>query len=147
MDFSLEKSIFNCVIPESRKQYEAGTILLSERGQGGFDNMPAANFSPVKSSLPRMIFSWNGVICGISVVVSNLSCILLCSFFFSILPTKRNLLTHLDTALVLAITALVNALVSAPIITKIIKCSLHSATMQYLEISLLMLWGKAQFAL
>ena len=95
-----------------------GQYFSREEARGGFDNIPAANLTSVKSSLPRMIFSWNGVICGISVVVSNLSCVLLCSFFFSILPTKRNLLTHLDTALVLAITALVNALVSAPVITK-----------------------------
>ena len=59
-----------------------------------------------------MIFDWNWVVCTISVVVANLSCLALCSFLFSILPSKRNLLTHLETVLVLAMTAFVNGLVS-----------------------------------
>ena len=54
----------------------------------------------------------SGALSAISVVVSNLSCLALCSFFGSILPTKRNLLTHLNTVLVYALTALVNVLVS-----------------------------------
>ena len=54
----------------------------------------------------------SGALCAISVVVSNLSCLALTSFFASILPTKRNLLTHLNTVLVCALTALVNVLVS-----------------------------------
>ena len=62
------------------------------------------------ASGPRMMFS--GALCAISVVVSNLSCLVLCSFFASILPTKRNLLTHLNTLLVYVLTALVNVLVS-----------------------------------
>ena len=49
-----------------------------------------------------------GLLCTISVIVSNVSCLALYSFFASILPTKRNLLTRLNTVLVLAITALVN---------------------------------------
>ena len=59
-----------------------------------------------------MIFDWNWIVCTISVVVANLSCVALCSFLFSILPTKRNLLTYLNTLLVYALTALVNVLVS-----------------------------------
>ena len=50
-----------------------------------------------------------GLLCTISVIVSNVSCLALYSFFASILPTKRNLLTRLNTVLVLAITVLVNA--------------------------------------
>ena len=57
-----------------------------------------------------MFFSWAE--CTISIVVSNLACLVLCSFFFSILPTKRNLLTYLDTVFVLTMTALVNFMVS-----------------------------------
>ena len=53
-----------------------------------------------------MVFT--GLLCTISVIVSNVSCLALYSFFASILPTKRNLLTRLNTVLVLAITALVN---------------------------------------
>ena len=59
-----------------------------------------------------MIFDINWIVCTISVVVANLSCLALCSFFTSILPTKRNLLTHLETLLVLAMAAVVNGLVS-----------------------------------
>ena len=63
----------------------------------------------IESSLPRMIFNWAA--CATSLVVSNLSCLALSSFFFSILPTKRNLLTYLNTVLVLSITAAVNVMV------------------------------------
>ena len=55
-----------------------------------------------------MVF--NGALCTISVIVSNLSSLALSSFFVSILPTKRNLLTHLNTVLVFVMAALVNAL-------------------------------------
>ena len=61
-----------------------------------------------------MIFSW--VACTISIVVSNLSCLALSSFFFSILPTKRNLFTYLDATLVLNITGFVNVMVGGVII-------------------------------
>ena len=80
-----------------------------------------------------MSFCW--VVCTISIVVSNLSClalfrwlellwqlhfvnifIVLFSFFFSILPTKRNLFTYLNAVLVLDITALVNVKVGGVII-------------------------------
>ena len=60
-------------------------------------------------SLPGMVF--NGALCTISVIVSNLSSLALSSYFVSILPTKRNLLTHLNTVLVFVMAALVNALV------------------------------------
>ena len=56
-----------------------------------------------------MVF--NGALCTISVIVSNLSSLALSSYFVSILPTKRNLLTHLNTVLVFVMAALVNALV------------------------------------
>ena len=59
---------------------------------------------------PKMMFS--RALCAISVVVSNLSCLTLSSFFASILPTKRNLLTYLNTVLVYVLTVLVNVLVS-----------------------------------
>ena len=66
-----------------------------------------------------MIFSWAA--CAVSIVVSNLSCLALCSFFFSILPTKRNLLTYFDTVLVLSVTAVVNIAVGGVIILGILK--------------------------
>ena len=58
---------------------------------------------------PRMIF--NGVLCTISVIVSNLSCLALSSFFNSILSSKRNILTQLNTVLVFVMTAVVDTLV------------------------------------
>ena len=73
-----------------------------------------AYFQSGQSNLSRMIFSW--VVCTISIVVSNLSCLALSSFFFSILPTKRNLFTYLNAVLVLSITALVNVKVGGVII-------------------------------
>ena len=66
-----------------------------------------------------MIFSWAA--CTVSIVVSNLSCLALSSFFFSILPTKRNLLTYFDTVLVLSVTAVVNIAVGGVIILGILK--------------------------
>ena len=60
----------------------------------------------VQRNLSAMVVT--GLLCTISVIVSNVSCLVLYSFFASILPTKRNLLTRLNTVLVLAITALVN---------------------------------------
>ena len=61
----------------------------------------------VQRNLSAMVVT--GLLCTISVIVSNVSCLALYSFFASILPTKRNLLTRLNTVLVLAITVLVNA--------------------------------------
>ena len=60
----------------------------------------------VQRNLSAMVVT--GLLCTISVIVSNVSCLALYSFFASILPTKRNLLTRLNTVLVLAITVLVN---------------------------------------
>ena len=81
-------------------------IAAPRRGQG--EEM-RGYYESVQSRLPRMTFSWAA--CIINICVSNLSCLALCSFFFSILPTKRNLLTYLDTGLVLSITAVVNVMV------------------------------------
>ena len=53
----------------------------------------------------------SGVFCTISVCVSNFSCLTLSSFFASILPSKRNLLTQLNTVLVFVMTAMVNVMV------------------------------------
>ena len=39
-------------------------------------------------------------------------CVALCSYFYSILPTKRNLLTYLNSLFVIAMTAIVNIMVS-----------------------------------
>ena len=58
----------------------------------------------------RRMFNWAA--CTISLLVSNLSCFALCSYFFSILPTKRNLLTYLNNLLVITMTLLVNFMVS-----------------------------------
>ena len=80
-----------------------------------------AYFESVESSLPRMTFHW--AFCIISIVVSNLSCLALSSFFFSILPTKRNLLTYFDIVLVLGITATVNVMVGGVIILGNLKDS------------------------
>ena len=81
------------------------------RGQG--EEM-GANFESLESSLPKMIFSCAS--CTISILVSNLSCLALSSYFFSILPTKRNLLTYFNIVLVLSITAVVNVTVGGVII-------------------------------
>ena len=56
------------------------------------------------------MFNW--AVCTISLIVSNLSCFALCSYFLSILPTKRNLLTYLNNLLVITMTFLVNFMVS-----------------------------------
>ena len=53
----------------------------------------------------------SGVLCTISLFVSNLCCLALFSFFSSILPSKRNLLTQLNTVLVFVLTAMVNVMV------------------------------------
>ena len=73
----------------------------------------AENDLQLGSLIYRMIFSWEA--CTINILVSNLSFFALSSFFFSILPTKRNLLTYLDTILVLSITAAVNVMVGGVI--------------------------------
>ena len=56
------------------------------------------------------MFNW--ATCTLSLIVSNLSCFALCSYFFSILPTERNLLTYLNNLLVITMTFLVNFMVS-----------------------------------
>ena len=85
---------------ESIGKYKTLALLSKEAG-----------IQPSVESNLSSIMNW--LICSISLLVSNLSCFVLCSFFLSILPTKRNLLTYLDTVLVVAMTSLVNALVSA----------------------------------
>ena len=85
-------------------------VLLSEKRPAVNGHASLLQTQSRTASGPRMMFS--GALCAISVVVSNLSCLVLCSFFASILPTKRNLLTHLNTLLVHVLTALVNVLVS-----------------------------------
>jgi hypothetical protein len=47
-----------------------------------------------------------------SLLLANLTAALLCSYFASILPTKRNLKTHLDWVLVIAMAIFVNISVS-----------------------------------
>ena len=84
--------------------------LLERHQQEARERDASRSFISVWSkSLPGMVF--NGALCTISVIVSNLSSLALSSFFVSILPTKRNLLTHLNTVLVFVMAALVNALV------------------------------------
>ena len=85
-------------------------VLLSEKRPAVNGHASLLQTQSRTASGLRMMFS--GALCAISVVVSNLSCLILCSFFASILPTKRNLLTHLNTLLVHVLTALVNVLVS-----------------------------------
>ena len=41
-------------------------------------------------------------------IVSNISCVALVSFFLTTLPTKRNLLTFFDIVLVVALTCVVD---------------------------------------
>ena len=58
-----------------------------------------------------MVFTPGGEICALSMLMANMSCLALSSYFSTILPTKRNLLTRFNTVFVLAMTAWVNALV------------------------------------
>ena len=58
-----------------------------------------------------MVFTPGGEICAMSMLMANMSCLALSSYFSTILPTKRNLLTRFNTVFVLAMTAWVNALV------------------------------------
>ena len=81
-------------------------MLSEERPANGYTSLLQSR----AATGPKMMFS--GALCATSVIVSNLSYLALCSFFASILPTKRNLLTYLNTLLVYALTALVNVLVS-----------------------------------
>jgi hypothetical protein len=53
-----------------------------------------------------------GLLALASLLLTNMAAILLCSYFCSILPTKRNLKTHLDWVLVIAMAGFVNLLVS-----------------------------------
>ena len=48
------------------------------------------------------------LLCLLSMAVSNLSCVALVSFFLTTLPTKRNLFTFFDIALVLSLTSVVD---------------------------------------
>ena len=48
------------------------------------------------------------VLCLLSMVVSNLCCLALLSFFLTTLPTKRNLLTFFELVLVIALTGVVD---------------------------------------
>jgi hypothetical protein len=50
-----------------------------------------------------------GLLSLTSLVLASLAAALLSSYFASILPTKRNLLTHLDWLLVIAMAANVNS--------------------------------------
>ena len=97
---------------KSGSGWVAGTRqgLLERHQQEARERDASRSFISVWSkSLPGMVF--NGALCTISVIVSNLSSLALSSYFVSILPTKRNLLTHLNTVLVFVMAALVNALV------------------------------------
>ena len=58
-----------------------------------------------------MVFTPGGEICAMSMLMANMSCLALSSYFSTILPTKRSLLTRFNTVFVLAMTAWVNALV------------------------------------
>ena len=46
-----------------------------------------------------------------SLLLASLAAALLCSYFASILPNQRNLLTHLNRVLVIAMAGFVNSLV------------------------------------
>ena len=48
------------------------------------------------------------LLCLLSMIVANLSCVALLSFFSTTLPTRRNLLIYFQTCLVLALTCLVD---------------------------------------
>ena len=82
-----------------------GLLLEEGRGSKGSDqSRGTADW--------RMMFSWSLSGCFISVLGSNFFCVALCSYFYSILPTKRNLLTYLNSLFVIAMTAIVNIMVS-----------------------------------
>ena len=51
------------------------------------------------------------LLCLLSLTASNLSCVALVSFFLTTLPTKRNLLTFFELALVVALTCVVDIMV------------------------------------
>ena len=57
---------------------------------------------------PGMAAAVQLVLCLLSLTASNLSCLTLVSFFLTTLPTKRNLLTFFDVALVVALTSVVD---------------------------------------
>ena len=84
-----------------------------------------------------MVFTPGGEICAMSMLMANMSCLALSSYFSTILPTKRNLLTRFNTVFVLAMTAWVNALVRmssflsiGPYILSLPHWPLHSLTLQ-----------------
>ena len=84
-----------------------------------------------------MVFTPGGEICAMSMLMANMSCLALSSYFSTILPTKRSLLTRFNTVFVLAMTAWVNALVRmssflsiGPYILSLPHWPLHSHTLQ-----------------
>ena len=84
-----------------------------------------------------MVFTPGGEVCAMSMLMANMSCLALSSYFSTILPTKRNLLTRFNTVFVLAMTAWVNALVRmssflsiGPYILSLPHWPLHSHTLQ-----------------
>ena len=84
-----------------------------------------------------MVFTPGGEICALSMLMANMSCLALSSYFSTILPTKRSLLTRFNTVFVLAMTAWVNALVRmssflsiGPYIISLPHWPLHSHTFQ-----------------
>ena len=84
-----------------------------------------------------MVFTPGGEICALSMLMANMSCLALSSYFSTILPTKRSLLTRFNTVFVLAMTAWVNALVRmssflsiGPYILSLPHWPLHSHTLQ-----------------
>ena len=84
-----------------------------------------------------MVFTPGGEICAMSMLTANMSCLVLSSYFSTILPTKRSLLTRFNTVFVLAMTAWVNALVRmssflsiGPYILSLPHWPLHSHTLQ-----------------
>ena len=52
------------------------------------------------------------LLCLLSLTASNFCCVALVSFFLTTLPTERNLFTFFDIVLVLALTSVVDIIVS-----------------------------------
>ena len=72
-------------------------ITLSKDSKEGTDEI-----TPGMAAAVEVIF------CLLSMVVSNLSCVALVSFFLTTLPHQRNLLTFFDIVLVVALTSVVD---------------------------------------
>ena len=60
---------------------------------------------------PGMAAAVEVILCLLSMVVSNISCLALVTFFLTTLPAKRNLLTFFDILLVVALTCVVDIVV------------------------------------